>query len=433
MLNFIFYFDESGNFEEHTLLEDLHEPRTEPPQAGASQLVGVLAQTGQFAPSVFEDLLAAAHRHARLPLERQCHATDLLRRGGQAQYALLLTEFLDQVERSPLQPVRLCNNARLGFGDKVTTYTCMVAELVVHIFEELTRKFSGVPIGLKIVAARVRTNGQEKNAPQIFIDQAEYKRRLDEQIAFTAIRRGGAHNHGNWHITGFDFGSGLSDRPLQVCDLLSNASYQKFKNCSSGQKRQLKSLFECYDFVFNRSDVLLEIEHHSRDGSLSHAVQTIAENWNGPEFDQSVRQGIKQHCTHIVEQLAGMPASGRNIHLRQLADWGSQFLAVRDLALADQMLQWLEKQIAEPLARAVADPVRDDVCWFLAQLLVLRLEQHNHRGELSAARPICDRLHELFAPLAGQWEHASLLSISMARVRNWPNVSVPRIRRAGVH
>ena len=44
MATYDLYFDESGNFEEPTLLEDCIS-LTEAPQKGASQIVGILAQT----------------------------------------------------------------------------------------------------------------------------------------------------------------------------------------------------------------------------------------------------------------------------------------------------------------------------------------------------------------------------------------------------
>lgn len=413
MISVNLYFDESGNFEEHTFLEDGDVVRSEAPQVGASQLVGILIPTGINPDKASEHILSVSHQKAGLTHEQKCHATDLLKHGKQDQYAIILSELFNQLKVNKIRPVRLCNTARLGFGEKVTTYTSMVAEMVVRIFEELTREHGGVKIGLNITAARVRTNGQEINAPQIFIDAAEYKRRLDEQIAFAAVRRGVAHNRLNWSIIGFRFGSGLRDRPLQVCDLLSNASYRNFKNCTTDQKRELKLLFGEYDFPLNRYEVLEDIEQHRRDGSLAHALQTIAENWNRLELEQNVRKKIKEHCISIVNHLSSMPAAARNIQLRQLADWGGQFLLVRDLDMSDMVFKWLEEQIAMPLCNSDKNPSQDDVHWFLAQLLILRLGQYNHRGQLTMGRPLCDRLQELFPLLAGQWEHASLLTEAM--------------------
>ena len=410
---FDLYFDESGNFEEYTLLDDSSVLSNKLPQLGASQLVGILATSGYINTEIAENILCLAHERASLDLGLQCHATELIHSGNHAAYSTLLNELFRQVELSRIQPIRFCNNVRIGFGDKVTTYTSMVAEMVVRVFEELTRINGNDKIEMNIIAARVRTNGQDKAAQPIFIEEIEYRRRLDEQITFTAVRRGVAHNRINWKISGFRFGSGLKERPLQVCDLLSNASYRNFRNCSSAQKKQLKLLFGGFDITLNRSEVLEEIDHNVQNGSLAHAVQIIAENWYRPELDQIVRQSIKEHCTTIVSKLAGMPVSTRNIHLRQLVDWCGQFLEVRDLDLTDSILKWMEKQVAAPLCEIVDNPIRRDVYWFLAQLLILRLGEHNHRGELSLARPICDRLQELFPALSGQWEHTPILTESM--------------------
>jgi hypothetical protein len=415
MATYDLYFDESGNFEDYAFLEDGIK-RAEQPQK-SSQLVGVLTIHGQFNPAIADNILKLSLVKVGLPLQKEFHSNKIMSDYGRDVYSIMLDEFLRQMrQRSSLKPVRLWNNAKIGFGDKVATYTSMVAEMVVRIFEMLTRTHGNSKIELNIIAARVRTNGHERNAPQQFINEADYKRRITEQIAFAAVRRGVAHNQSNWLIGSFRFDSGLKYRPLQVCDLLSHASYRNYKNCFiAGRKTNLKELFGEYDFMLNRTTVLEEIEHHRQVGSLAHAIQAIAENCDRPELEESVRQSIKEHRTSIVKQLVSMPASGRNIHLRQVADWGSQFLAIRDLDLSDKMLKWLEKWIAVPLCDSGNNSDVEDVHWFLMQLLNLRLGQHNHRGQLSIARPICDRLHELFPKLAGKWEHAPLLTESMTQ------------------
>lgn len=411
MLQFDLYFDESGNFEDAAPCE-AGIVRQGPPQK-SSQLVGILAPAGKISPESAERLLADALHNAGMPLERTLHATELMGQGRRSEYSRLFGEFICQLEESGFQPVRLCNNAQIGFGDKTITYTSMVAELVVRIFELLTEKHGGVKIGIDMHPARVVTNGHEKHKTLTFIDKTDYQKRLNEQIAFAAVRRGVAHNFRNWQITGFKLGSGRSDRPLQICDLLSNASYRNFNNCTADQKARLKRLLGEYDFLLNRSAVLEEIVHHRKEGSLVHALQTIAENWSRPELDDEVRRKIKEQCASIVRHLATLPPSSRNIHLRQLADWGGRFLATRELDLADSILDWLEKQVAGPLITSAVDASGEDVFWFQAQLLILRLGEHNHRGELTVARPLYDRLKQLFPALAGIWEHAPLLTEAM--------------------
>lgn len=413
MKSFDLYFDESGNFEEHTILEDGSIVRIEEPQKGASQLVGILAQSGVITVDKSKEILSSSLQEVGLHLGKEFHANVLLRDHGLKNYNIVLGAFLSKFETSNMQPVRLSNSARLGFGDKVATYTSMVAEMVVRIFEELTRDYGGIQIGLNIIAARVRVNGHEMNAPQKFITEDEYKKRLIEQISFAAVRRGVAHNQQNWNISGFWFDSGLKYRPLQMCDFLSHSSYRNFKNCYADQKKMLKILFGNNNFPLNRSDTLKEIEKHSRDGSLAHALQTIAENWDRPELDTDVRQKIKEHCTLIVSGLAGMPAELRNIHLSQLADWGCQFLVERDLDMSDKIFTWVDKQITEPLCNAVSSSTLEGIDWFTAQLLIHRLNQYNHSGNLTKARSLSDNLYKLFPRLAGQWEHAPLLTEAM--------------------
>jgi len=417
MATYDLYFDESGNFEDCAFIEaDIK--RAEQPQKD-SQLVGILALQGQITSDIAEKVLKLSLDKVGLPLEKEFHANEFLRKYGRDTYSTMLDEFLSQMkQRNGIQPVRLWNNANIGFGDKVATYTSMVAEMVVRIFEGLTRKHGNSRIDLNIYPASVVINGHlkkesQKWSPQ-YMNKKDYEQRLSEQLAFTAVRRGVAHNRNNWGTKINDFCSGRTNRLLQVCDLLSHSSNHNFKNCFiSSRETKLKALFGDYDFMLNRTAVLDEIERHSQEGSIARAIQTIAENWDRPELEENVRQRIKEHRTFLVKLLTDMPAANRNIHLRQLADWGSQFLAVRDLELSDKMLVWLDKWIVEPLCNAVNNQSNTDVYWFKAQLLNQRLEQYNHRGALSAARPIIKSLHDLFPKLAGQWEHAPLLTKAM--------------------
>ena len=54
---FDLYFDESGNFEEYTLLDDSSVLSNKLPQLGASQLVGILATSGYINTEIAENIL----------------------------------------------------------------------------------------------------------------------------------------------------------------------------------------------------------------------------------------------------------------------------------------------------------------------------------------------------------------------------------------
>lgn len=426
MKSFDLYFDESGNFEEIAMNEEGIE-RFEASQKD-SQLVGILVESEcitmpqpkhlseHIIKEKSENILSSALQKAGLTLKKEFHAKDLFKYEKE-KYSIVLGEFLEQLAIRKIKSVRLCNTANLGFGDKTTTYTSMYAEMVVRIFEKLTREHGDIQINLNIIAASVLTNGHERKPSQkflaTFIDTVEYEKHLVEQIAFAAVRRGVARDHLRWCISNFRFGSAKTERPLQMCDFLSHASYLDFRRCSADQKEQMHVLFGDHNFPFNRAEVLEEIVRHLDEGSFTHAVQTIVENWDRPELDQNIRLKIKEHCTSIVSKLAGMKSNARNIHLGQLADWGSQFLAVRDLNMFDKIFTWLEEQIIKPLCNTANILQCEDVQWFNAQLLIHRLSHYNHRGELTKASAICNRLQEILPLLAGKWEYAPLLTEAM--------------------
>lgn len=403
------YFDESGTFQEPVLLEEGSVKRFGSCERGASQIVGILAPSGTITVSKMDSILKVAHNKARRQLGREFHAKELLESHLFREYSKILSEVCHQLEDSLIQPVRICNTGRMGFGDKIATYTCMVAEMVIHVLEELTRIHGGGKIGLNIIAASVLTNWHDKSSRPEFIEKAEYKKRLNEQLAFTAVRRGVAHNRVNWEIATFRFGSGIKDRPLQICDLLSNASFRKFNNCSADQKERLKKLFGKFDVAMNKTNILEEIERHRREGSIAHALQTTAENWNRTELDTEVRKTINEQCRSIVDDLAQMSSTARNLHLRQIADWGGQFVELRDLKISEMILLWLNKHIAEPLANRINDQISADVDWFQFKLRLMQLAGYNHQGRLTAARTVTDLISQKIPDLLGRWEHVSLV------------------------
>lgn len=407
MTRFDLYFDESGNFEESPLVAPETISRPERPQFN-SQLVGILAPSGELTKETADSILKRIHSDLNHPLGEQLHATET---HDDSYYQPLVQKTVRAIRSRGWQPVRLLNSERLGYGDKTATYTNMVAELVVRILQKLSAEHLEGMIRLDIIAATVMIKELGKDE-LTKLEEKEYRSRLNEYISMLSVRYGIAHEHRRWEISSFRLLSGRYHRVLQLCDILSNASFKNFRRCLPETRKLLAPAFDGYDFTLTNIDLLDQIDHHRQNGSLALSLQAIAEAWSA-RLNPTVRTGLKKRLDSIIGQLVNLPVQTRNIQLRQLSDWVMQYLELRNLSLCDQMSGWLENHVALPLEKLCEDPLKNDLPWFLTTLLVLRLGQHNHRGELRQAREVSVRLEKLYPLLSANWEHAPLLTEAM--------------------
>ncbi|WP_224961230.1 hypothetical protein [Geomonas subterranea] len=402
--SFDLYFDESGNFEESPIVAAASFDRLEAPQH-QSQLVGLLAPAGMLTKESAAQALEGIFHDLGRELPEQIHATEF---SDHASYQVLVQKTIKAVQARRWQPVRLVNRDRLGFGDKSATYTHLVAELVVRLLSSLSSIGEG-KIRLNIIGATVMLK-QPGQAELSKLEVNEYRSRIIEYVSMTAVRLGAAHLHRKWEVVDVSLRSGLYHRALQLCDTLSNASYKNFRRCDPETRTLLKTAFGAYDYTLARTDLLEHVDQHCNGSSYALAVQAIAENWQRSHLAPEVQTGLAERLGRVLRALAGQTATARNAQLRQLADWAGQYLELRDINVAEGALWFMQEHVALPLQKLVADPVKADTEWFLARLLVYRLGNHNHRGDLVTSRAICDQLNQSFPSLACRWEYAPLLT-----------------------
>lgn len=407
MKTFDLYFDESGNFEESPIVTPAAIQRTERPQF-SSQLVGILAPAGELTKESADSILQKIHTDLKHPLGDQLHATET---HDDSYYQPLVQKTVRALRSREWQPVRLLNSERLGYGDKTATYTNMVAEFVVRILQRLSAEHTEGVVSLNITGATVMLKEQGGEG-LTRLEEKEYLSRMNEYISMLAVRYGIAYEHRRWEVSSFRLLSGRYHRALQLCDVLSNASFKNFRRCSIETKKLFVPAFGVYDFTLTNTDLLNQIDYHRLNGSLALSLQTIAETWFS-RLHPTIKAELKKRLELIVDQLSRLPAETRNIQLRQLSDWVAQYLELRNLLLCEQMSGWLEQHVALPLIEACGDTLRSDVVWFLAMLLNLRLGQHNHRGEIFQAKALSERLENLYPLLSANWEHAPLLTKAM--------------------
>ncbi|MEI6807633.1 MAG: hypothetical protein WCN95_02840 [bacterium] len=400
------FLDESGTFTETSSVEAERalQSQTAPP----SQLAGILARHGTVTKERAQGVLCLVAEICGVPVTNgvvRLHATDV--RTG-PEYNKVVTLISSECRKHGWQPVRLVNAERVCFGDRVATYTSMLAELVMRIGRR--KLIEGEPrIDLHIVAARVLLSGKE--AELTFIEEPDYRRRLDEQLAFANIRHGLARECANWRIADLKTGSGKERYDLQLCDWISNASYGNYRRCTDPVGAELRALFGDYNQTLYLREPLERAERYEADGSYGLAILTLAEIAVSKQAPALQTAGSPQLLAKVLDSLTRLGHRARDPQLQVLIDWVEQVVDQhRSLSLGLQATGWLRTQVYEPLALRLGkerEPVLD---WFSYALAWWSVTVYNHLGDIHGAQSHANILAQFGSRLAGSAEHSTLLS-----------------------
>ena len=368
-------------------------------------MVGIVAPAtmlGTHAEKVIKD----AYKAGGIEVQETVHANELIRH-NLSGYQAVLQSIIESLRMREWQPVRLINSARIGYGDKTATYTNLVAELVIRVFETLSRRHPNTRLELNIVYASVFLGESPAGSP-LFMEKSEYTARLSEYLTLAAVRRGAALKAASWSVKRIEYASGLRNRALQLCDHLSHASHDNFKNCFTEPKRALREAFATFDFNLLTPDAVKAIRNHLEEGAIVPALLVYFEASRQKDLAPWVKSQLSEYGTQIIHQLAWQGPPTRNANLRQLVDWVRQIVLARNLSLAAETIQWLHKQLLEHLT-AYDERSVEDLAWFNFALTAQALSVNNHAGKLRDARECICRLKALMPEIAGHWEHAPLM------------------------
>jgi hypothetical protein len=231
-IEFDLFFDESGVFKEPPVIG---ETRLQSPQ-GSSQIVGILASSGTFTESISRKILTNAFQGIGEPLPREIHANTI----NHKDFQIIMEAMLKEMQEQPWSMVRIVNEEGLGFGESAETYYHMISELVIRIFNRLSQNNKG-RIAINIIAARRMENDQQDGILKS-MKKENYTKTINEYLSFAFVQKGFAASSRNWFIPRFNLESARRWPPLQVCDLLSNASFRNYKRCSLPVKNMIASL-----------------------------------------------------------------------------------------------------------------------------------------------------------------------------------------------
>jgi len=268
--------------------------------------------------------------------------------------------------------VRCAEVCQLRYGDRVATYTNLVAELVLRICQ---RKWleGASPIRVRIFAARVQLE-ERPDGELLFLDR-EYKRRIVEYLGVAGVRHGLAQASNGWVLDELYVRSGKDDPELQLCDLLTHASHDDFYPCKPETAKVLADAFGPYDFSLVYRELIERVDGQLAGEAIGLAALSLAERFCGESMSPELRTIALQRLDEVRVRLAGLGSPARDQHLSMLVSWLEQIIEVRrDVELGYRLTMWLLEKIAAPLITVLGDgPEAGSLDWFVFALFHLVL------------------------------------------------------------
>lgn len=392
MRTFDLYLDESGTFTEG---RDGERP------SFPSQLAGVLAPSGFFSEKEAEQVLSEAFEAAREPLPELIHAKDVAKG---ARFDTLVSGLCEALSRRPeLRAVRLENREGVGFGAIEATYTRMIAELCVRLLERLAREHRD-QVGIRLVGAVYMVEGE------VQLSEPAYLKRLEEHLAFAAVRRGLAQESSRLRILGVRTGSGRTWRELQCCDLLSNASHNGYGKLGAEARNRLRETFGSFDWTLTLRDLDRRVDEHLDQGAFGLALLELTEQLAGGELSKAARRSAEARLPAVLDALAALSAPARAPQLQVIDGWLEQISEHRrDPERGHAAARWLLREVDAKLRERLGESAAT-LDAFTIRLWRHALTAANHRGALLDAREASARFDELLPRVAGQWELGGIVT-----------------------
>lgn len=393
------FLDESGDFTEGKKAKKAASPQSYPPSLFAGYIVPPEPSiSGMPIEQAATAILTAAYKKAGRNLPNKIHATNHWTKKSM-NFDKMLIELVSQLRKAGWQPVRLVNADQIDCNNRERTYTRILAELALGICQEKIAQ-GEMPGTLHFFCDNLSLWKNQIIKPQ------EYKKSLAEAFEFASMRQG---------ISGWEFDSNIQLkraqewRPLQICDLLSHATYNNYAKCGDEARKALEEGFGPYNFTLHLRELRERINLLREEGSIGQAVTVVAK-------DLLKRDAEDQQANHwlegLLKDLAGRSAISRNGQLAIVINWLEQMIDVqRKLPFGHKLSRWLVENVASPLRKSFGSNSGElhTLDWFSWALHLWALTASNHLGELQNAQAEVNALQELKPRLVGQWEYAPLL------------------------
>ncbi|MDA7861480.1 hypothetical protein N9B22_00265 [bacterium] len=400
MLEIELFIDESGQFiETSTDLQDridAYKVKRKFP----SQLAGILFPRRALNEEQAETVIRNCCKHSNVEFTHQFHANSM----RPDIFSDFVKQACNQLEAKKLQPFRMVNEEMISYGDRVSNYTNILAELLIQVCHELS-KLGHESIALHVTAAKVKLGEDELGVIQM-MDESDYEHRIREYFARAAVRKGYGSQTRNWKIGSFQLGSGKDNKILHLCDLVSNASHDDFVKCDLVAKSRLKASLGKFDFTLSSDTFYDEVNEFASVDSFGLAFVSMARrsvDFGDAESDELFNAKLAE----LGKRFNQLSASVKLPQLRILMAWLQQGIAARaDLGFSLAAAKWIRTSLAGAIGnQADSDELLEN--WLTFTTTSLMITTLNHLGQTVDADRESNQLNGLIPALAGRWEYST--------------------------
>jgi hypothetical protein len=411
--DFDLFLDESGNFYENSY--DMTQGAAEAAKTRKfpSQLAGLLASHGALTEEIAEGILASCFGRAGWPLPPEVHMEKLVKEAERAgrisafrrEYNLLIQELVKQLQAHDLQPVILANREGVSYGGVLQTYPNMVAELSLRVCRQKQRSGLG-RVSLNLICAQVQIQLPAK----LQMPKGVYLWRLRECQSMAAVRQGYAPQSAAWRLKSFELKDARTSRALQLCDVLSHSTHDRFGWCRADTKALLKECLRDYYWTMAVRELLEHIGQLLDMRLLGLVLTLLAERFVIGDERKALLDEALKYLSEALDGLAAMQAPVRDSHLSVILSWLDHLITLqRDLALGKKLVGWLRREVELPLRDRLGGCAAE-LDWFGFALHRWSLTACNHSGDLAEARGELAGIARLLPVMAGRWEHSTLIA-----------------------
>lgn len=405
-MNYEIFLDESGLFLESSSIID--EQETHVKSIGRkfpSQIAGVVAGAGVITSGSANTILRSTTSSAGIEYGPNFHANEHVSKTALPKF---VSTFCDQLKSRKIQPVRLVNAESIPFGDRVSTYCNILAELLVRVCQQLEREGESM-VSLNVFAAKVvsvddATSGLE------FIEEADYLARIRELFGRAAIANGFNATRFKWKVDSFQIRSARDDRRLQLADVVSYVSHDDFWPLKNhvDVASTMRSVLSEFDWTFSFDETLSNVRDLMARESYAPALIALAERATAQGIEPISAQRYENIAGEVVAKLESIPPAMLKSQFQMIAGWLNQVAEQRhDLDSSLQICQWIQRKLCD--RQGSKDWPAD---WLRLITDTWALTACNHDANTIKGRAFADRIDAVVPKLASRWEYADDLMLS---------------------
>jgi hypothetical protein len=402
------YLDETGLFDEGSDTQASGESKSR--QKGLSQLVGILVPRDTL-DEVASNITRTANLRAHFPPAHVIHGYEIIGRSYGAYLQIVRTILMALKDRREWQCVRLVNVERISYFDRPTNYPNLVAELTLRTFQQKLKDSPDAKICIRLIDPKYKLSQAHRPlSPQ------EYAKRIPEYLGFAEVRYGLTRESRNWRFDGVIQRAYRESAALQICDILSHASADKFERIRTKKDliAILGNLLGDYDFTLTIRELFDRVDDLVKESSFGMALIVLAEALvdmpSDSKEDADSLAKLQTRLHHILERLAQMNLRGRDPQLALLVSWLDQLIGHQRLVdKGYELAHWVLNNVDRPLRALLSPREAETLGWFTYAVHRWALTACNHKGVVIKGQAEVDAMKALQPSVARQWERIPLV------------------------